>query len=113
MKLKRTFIYLQDYDNEKKEVILRPRTRKTCQVPPTFVLLKKREQEERGEAARRAEHTGEYVSCLTSRTTCDQEQYFCLIFILQRLVTGQIPDKQTTPSLISQPNDCYQLLSLL
>lgn len=42
--------------------VTRPRTRKTCEVPPDFVLLKEREEGERGgETEGRAEQTGEYL----------------------------------------------------
>lgn len=41
--------------------VTRPRTRKTCDVPPAFVLLKEIEEGEREKGIKsRAEHTGEY-----------------------------------------------------
>lgn len=41
--------------------VTRPRTRKTCEVPPAFVLLKEREEGERRTESR-AEHTGEFLN---------------------------------------------------
>lgn len=35
--------------------VTRPRTRKTCDVPPTFVLLKEREEGERERGEQRGE----------------------------------------------------------
>ncbi|TDH10832.1 hypothetical protein EPR50_G00079210 [Perca flavescens] len=47
--------------------VTRPRTRKTCEIPPAFVLLRKRGRRERERERERGEQRGE-LSILPTRT---------------------------------------------
>lgn len=63
--------------------VTRLRTRKACEVPPAFVLLKEREEgesereRERGEA----EHTGEYLNCHFTCKHCKSKNTFLLFSV--------------------------------
>ncbi|KAG7226945.1 hypothetical protein INR49_022240 [Caranx melampygus] len=97
--------------------VTRPRTRKTCEVPPAFVLLKEREEGERGGGTeRRAEQTADTdqdppdTSCLRPENTLTERTHCSLtgqtIITATSVFRRSILVHPSSAAKDSKPKDC-------